>query len=936
VPKFVNTNYIDLNKITKISKFRSSAGHDYHDDKESCRSMKHYFIAPDSTTTIRSPVAGKVSRLDTEFAGQQVQIVPDAQPAFVIIMFHVVLDKPLAVGDHIEEGQLLGTHAGTMTFSDIAVAVNTPTAYRLVSYFDVLTDNAFAAFQARGIQDRSDMVVSKAARDAAPYQCAGQTFINLKVAADTEYVSLTGSTAAQQTITITKGFPTTTTYLAHSPLTLSATASSGLPVTIESNTPSICTTEGMSVILLASGNCAIQFRQTGDTNTFETSTYATAYIYDGFTYPGVVAGSANVAANSFLRFMNHGSVEGTVKVMLRDSITGEPLGQWTSPPISGFGAQQVHIGQMEAGLTRQARDYTVSLQSDFLGSYQNIFYRAPDGALTNGTVCAQGVQSDFQRVGAVHSALLADYPSVVVVHNTGDAAKPAELTLFDARDGSIIGVYTTPIVPAHGRLRVSVAAMEAALGKPAEGLYHYVVMMQYDFTGFLQHIVTNRVAQVDTDLTASCSLDGTTRASPAATVRFGGVSAGVDSTTRSAFHIINQGPYAGTATFTVWDETSGQSLGQWTSPSIDGGTGRDFSVAEIESGLTLGATRPLSYAMSVQSSMFTTAIQHVTTRAADGAVVNQSLCGPNTSSDPTRVFGVRSSAPSAFQTPTAIVVTNRGSAEQTASLGIFDMRSGYLLGTYIDVVPPRGQHVIGISDLEAGAHIAPVGGDLYTVKLMGAFTGFLQHVIYNQNARILADATPYCGVTLTTPTEKFSVTTSTAGNGSGTVTVNPSSGPFAFNSAINVTAVPAPGSALLGWAGDCPSIAACVMITTRNQNAIAIFGSGLAGYSHYILNVGGTLVDGVGGTITVTGADMNCTTRGVNVSGALYVVRSGTCARPIAKGTQVTISATPARGSKFVGWSGYDCGGNGISAATTCTVMMTSNRVATAVFAAAD
>src|SRR4051812_45142711 len=55
VPKFVNTNYIDMRKITRISKFRSAVGHDYSDatqfgpnddikgfgPTESCRSMKH-------------------------------------------------------------------------------------------------------------------------------------------------------------------------------------------------------------------------------------------------------------------------------------------------------------------------------------------------------------------------------------------------------------------------------------------------------------------------------------------------------------------------------------------------------------------------------------------------------------------------------------------------------------------------------------------------------------------------------------------------------------------------------------------------------------------------------------------------------------------------------------------------------------------------------
>ena len=936
VPKFVNTNYIDLNKITQISKFRSSAGHDYHDDKESCRSMKHYFIAPDSATTIRAPVSGTISRMDDDFVGKQVRITSDAQQAFDFIIFHVMLAKPLAVGDRVEEGQVLGLHAGTMTFSDIAVAVNTPTAYRLVSYFDTLTDEAFAAFQARGLTSRDQMIVSKAARDAAPYQCAGQTFINLKVQPDQEYVSLTGPTAAKQTITITQGFPTTTLYIASSPVVLSAKASSGLPVTLETNSSTICTTEGFAVTFLASGNCIVTFRQVGDANTFETSTYALTYVYDGVAYTGLVPGAADVTNTSFLRFMNLGSTDGKVKVTLRDSVTGDSLGQWTSPTVPGYSEQQFYIGQLEGGLTRRAPSYTLSLESDFYGSFQNIFFRGPDGALTNGTVCAQGVQVESIRVNGVHSSLLSTYPSTILVNNTGDAAKSVDLTVVNANTGATLGTYPTPVIAAHSRLPVSVGAIEGVIGKPAAGVYHYVVSVPYGFAGYLQHIVANQSAGIATDLTSSCAFDGTNRGGGAATVRFGKVSASGDTETLSTLRIVNQANTTGTATVSVWDETSGRSLGQWTSPSIAGGQGRDFSMAEIESALTFSSGRPPSYAIAVQSSMYAAAIQHVTSRIADGAIANQSVCGPNTASDPLKVIGVQSSSYSALPTQSAIVVTNKGGAAQTVSLGIFEIRSGLRLGTYkIDSLPPHAQRTIDIATLETGAHVTSAAGDIYTVKVDGAFTGFLQHVIINQNARITADASPYCSILQTVPTTAFKITTSTAGNGSGTVTLN---GTLTFNNAANVTAVPAPGSALLGWAGDCPSVPACVLSMTRDYNAIAIFGDGRAGYSHYVLNVNATVADGIGGTITATGADINCETRGVAVGGSTYSLRNGACALPVAKGTHMTFSATPARGSKFVGWGGYDCAGDvaAVSDKPTCTLSMTTNRIVTAVFAAAD
>jgi hypothetical protein len=197
VPKFVNVIYIDLTQrgadgqplINQISKFRSSQGHDYSDSYESCRSMKHYFSVPDENTRIYSPVTGTVAQFDqgpgTPYTDRFV-VIPDAQPAFTFIVFHPVLDRKFTQGEHVTEGQLIGHHVGSWTSSDIAVLVNDglgvpkSTNYgpsgRLVSYFETLTDAAFGAFRARGIASPSDLVISKALRDANPARCNGEAF----------------------------------------------------------------------------------------------------------------------------------------------------------------------------------------------------------------------------------------------------------------------------------------------------------------------------------------------------------------------------------------------------------------------------------------------------------------------------------------------------------------------------------------------------------------------------------------------------------------------------------------------------------------------------------------------------------------------------------------------------------------------------------------
>ncbi|MCD6117176.1 hypothetical protein J7K93_09190 [bacterium] len=180
VPEFVDVNYIELDKIHRISKFRSAEGHDYSDDFESCRSMKHYFW-PDSSIDwaaikIFSPVSGTVVRLYEEWAGTQVQIQSSKYPKFIFTIFHINLVNPLHEGDSVTEGQQLGTHIGSQTMSDIAVGYDTSEGYRLVSYFQVMTDALFLSYKGRGVDSRDELIISKEARDADPLGCNGETF----------------------------------------------------------------------------------------------------------------------------------------------------------------------------------------------------------------------------------------------------------------------------------------------------------------------------------------------------------------------------------------------------------------------------------------------------------------------------------------------------------------------------------------------------------------------------------------------------------------------------------------------------------------------------------------------------------------------------------------------------------------------------------------
>jgi len=205
--KILSHLFVDMDQIEDISLFRSSAGHDYSDDFESCRSMKHYFepvSKQNSLNTVIAPVGARVVSLGTEEGGgfvddgltnQRVVLQPVDYPQYAITMFHVDLSAALALGDTVTAGQTLGharlvrvnsgqSSSSTSNDFDIAVSVNTPQGLKLVSMVDVLSDLAFAEIQARATSawgessspSRSDFIHSKDTRDATPLTCSGQTF----------------------------------------------------------------------------------------------------------------------------------------------------------------------------------------------------------------------------------------------------------------------------------------------------------------------------------------------------------------------------------------------------------------------------------------------------------------------------------------------------------------------------------------------------------------------------------------------------------------------------------------------------------------------------------------------------------------------------------------------------------------------------------------
>ncbi len=146
--------------------------------------MKHYFM-PDalidwSKIKIYAPVSGTINEVREEWAGTQIRIKAESQPAFYIIIFHIDLAQPLSVDDMVTEGQELGFHIGSQTMSDIAIGVQTPNGWKLISYFDVITDKVFQDYLDRGINSTDELKITDQERDLSPLNCPDGEYENFQ------------------------------------------------------------------------------------------------------------------------------------------------------------------------------------------------------------------------------------------------------------------------------------------------------------------------------------------------------------------------------------------------------------------------------------------------------------------------------------------------------------------------------------------------------------------------------------------------------------------------------------------------------------------------------------------------------------------------------------------------------------------------------------
>jgi hypothetical protein len=155
-----------------------------------------------------------------------------------------------------------------------------------------------------------------------------------------------------------------------------------------------------------------------------------------------------------------------------------------------------------------------------------------------------------------------------------------------------------------------------------------------------------------------------------------------------------------------------------------------------------------------------------------------------------------------------------------------------------------------------------------------------------------------------------------SGGGSGTVTSSPSGincgsacfSNFATGSTVTLIATASGGSTFVGWGGGiCSGTGPCTVVMSGDQTVTATFTPPANSATLTVVKVGTG-----SGTVTSSPAGITCGT---------------VCSAGFAPSTVVTLTATPAAGSTFAGWSGGGCSGTG-----PCVVVMNGNQTVTATF----
>jgi hypothetical protein len=204
-PRFITSNFMDIDNIFIISKYRSCIGHSAEANGEKCRSMRHIFGGQnepssqfssadnkwekihnrptiDNSFNIYAPIDGLITDVTrTNYKdfdenrpngiGGTIIIRSLKYPGYFVRIDSVFPDENLKFIHKVKSGDKIGVICKQCP-GEINVGYNYIGGERGISFFAAMNDDVFAQFQKRGMKSRDDAIITKEYRDSHPFKCA--------------------------------------------------------------------------------------------------------------------------------------------------------------------------------------------------------------------------------------------------------------------------------------------------------------------------------------------------------------------------------------------------------------------------------------------------------------------------------------------------------------------------------------------------------------------------------------------------------------------------------------------------------------------------------------------------------------------------------------------------------------------------------------------
>ncbi len=208
--------------------------------------------------------------------------------------------------------------------------------------------------------------------------------------------------------------------------------------------------------------------------------------------------------------------------------------------------------------------------------------------------------------------------------NNSDEAGTVTVTMRDGLTGATVATWISPEIPAQASRQFAARNLEAASTPVANtslnvsNRIYFNLEVESSFAGFLQHVVWARGAGVFANL-SSCESGFSQNASLAPNVHTSSIGGYV-----SRLRVVNTGTTSDQATLVFYNASTGEAVGQWTSPTILNGASFEVTGPQLEAqspSLKAAVTDGMSQ-YNVRLENLTGYVQHVMENVAIGTLID--------------------------------------------------------------------------------------------------------------------------------------------------------------------------------------------------------------------------------------------------------------------------------------------------------------------------